>query len=61
MTAPMMDQRTPTPATIIPFVLRCKRPKVWIAIFGAFVSDRCVLSLCWPSNDAAQAAGGDPC
>lgn len=59
MTAPTMDQ-SPT-ATIIPFVPRRKRPKVWIAIFGDFVPARCVLSQCWPSNDEGSATGGDPC
>jgi hypothetical protein len=61
MTVPTMDQGTPPSTTIIPFVPRRKRPKVRIAIFGAFVSDRCVLSQCWPSNDLAGAADGDPC
>jgi hypothetical protein len=61
MTAPTMDQRAPPTATIVAFVRRHRRPKVYIAIFGVFVSDRCVLSQCWPSNDLASAADGDPC
>ena len=61
MTAPTMDQRAPPTAVVIPFKPRRKPAKVCIAIFGAFVSDRCVLSLCWPANDLAGAAEGDPC